>query len=85
MWIRFNCEMYPLLNRDGERAKATGKPQERYARLRALHAAGEQDLLARGLDDAHTCLPRVVKRFGRRLISLGGIRDDLWTPYCFRL
>lgn len=42
--------------------------------------------LARGLDDAHAWLPPpVAKRFGRRLTALGWIRDDGWTPYCFRL
>jgi hypothetical protein len=83
---RLTCEMYLLMNRDTENAKAAGKPEERYARLLALHAAGEQDLLARGLDDAHAWLPPpVAKRFGRRLTALGWIRDDAWTPYCFRL
>src|SRR5579863_10290820 len=47
---RLTCEMYLLMNRDGEGAKVAGKPQERYVRLLALHSAGEQDLLARGLD-----------------------------------
>jgi hypothetical protein len=83
---RLTCEMYLLMNRDGENSKAAGNPQERYARLLALHQAGEQDLLARGLDDAHAWLPPpVAKRFGRRLTALGWIRDDAWTPYCFRL
>jgi hypothetical protein len=84
---RLTCEMYLLMNRDAESAKAVGKPQERYARLLALQAAGEQDLLARGLDDdAHAWLPSpVAQRFGRRLTALGWIRDDGWTPYCFRL
>jgi hypothetical protein len=83
---RLTCEMYLLMNRGGESAKAAGKPQERYARLLALHKAGERDLLARGLDDAHAWLPPpVAKRFGRRLTKLGWIRDDVWTPYCFRL
>jgi hypothetical protein len=83
---RLTCEMYLLLNRDEANAKAAGKPQERYARLLALHKAGEQDLLARGLDDAHAWLPPpVAKRFGRRLMALGWMRDDAWTPYCFRL
>jgi hypothetical protein len=60
--------------------------QERYAQMLALHAACEQDLLARGLDDVHAWLPpSVAKRFGRRLEALGWIRDDGWTPYCFRL
>jgi hypothetical protein len=44
------------------------------------------DLLARGLDDAHAWLPPpIAKRFGRRLEALGWLRDDAWTPYCFRL
>jgi hypothetical protein len=83
---RLTCEMYLLLNRDAENAKPAAKPQERYAQLLALHQAGEQDLLARGLDDAHAWLPPpIAKRFGRRLSALGWIRDDAWTPYCFRL
>jgi len=61
-------------------------PRERYAQLLALHRAGERDLLARGLDDAHAWLPpQVARRFGRRLESLGWIRDNAWTPYCRRL
>jgi hypothetical protein len=83
---RLTCEMYLLMNRDGEKGTAAGKPQERYAQLLALYKAAEQELLARGLDDAHARLPApVAKRFGRRLASLGGLRDDAWTPYCFRL
>jgi len=83
---RLTCEMYLLLNRDVATTKPAGYPQERYAQLLALHKAGEQDLLARGLDDAHAWLPPpIAKRFGRRLASLGWIRDDAWTPYCFRL
>ncbi len=27
----------------------------------------------------------IAKRFGRRLAALGWVRDDAWTPYCFRL
>jgi len=60
--------------------------RHRYECLLALHRAGELDLLARGLDDAHAWLPpRIAKRFGRRLESLGWLRDDAWTPYCRRL
>jgi hypothetical protein len=60
--------------------------RERYAQMLALHKACEQDLLARGLDDAHGWLPpSIARRFGRRLEALGWIRDDAWTPYCFRL
>jgi hypothetical protein len=77
---RLTCEMYMLAD------PAEGKPRERYARLLALHDAGERDLLARGLDDAHAWLPPpVAKRFGRRLTALGWVRDDTWTPYCRRL
>lgn len=77
---RLTCEMYLLAD------PHAGTPRDRYARLLALHRAGEQDLHARGLDDAHAWLPpAVAKRFGRRLESLGWIRDDAWTPYCFRI
>ena len=77
---RLTCEMYLLADPDA------GTPRDRYLRLLALHRAGEQDLLARGLDDAHAWLPPpIAKRFGRRLAALGWLRDDAWTPYCFRL
>jgi len=77
---RLTCEMYLLLD------PKAGTPQQRYARLLALHNAGETDLLARGLEDAHAWLPpEIAKRFGRRLTTLGWIRDDKWTPYCRRL
>ena len=83
---RLTCEMYLLLDRDAGGNSSAGNPQERYARLLALHQAGEKDLLARGLDDAHAWLPPpIAKRFDRRLTNLGWIRDDAWTPYCFRL
>jgi hypothetical protein len=60
--------------------------RQRYEWLLALHAAGERDLLARGLDDAHAWLPPpIARRFGRRLESLGWVRDDAWTPFCRRL
>jgi len=77
---RITCEMYLLAD------PGAGNPLERYARLLELHRAGEQDLLARGLDDAHAWLPpAIAKRFGRRLAALGWLRDDAWTPYCRRL
>jgi hypothetical protein len=77
---RLTCEMYMLAD------PAEGKPRDRYARLLALHRAGERDLLARGLDDVHAWLPPpIAKRFGRRLEALGWVRDDAWTPYCRRL
>lgn len=77
---RITCEMYLLVDPEA------GNPRERYARLLELHRAGEQDLLARGLDDAHAWLPPpIAKRFGRRLAALGWLRDDAWTPYCRHL
>ena len=77
---RLTCEMYLLV----DRGAAEHDGRERYAQLLALHAACEQDLLARGLDDAHAWLPpSIARRFGRRLAALGWIRDDGWTPYCF--
>lgn len=77
---RLTCEMYLLV------APGEGKPRERYAHLLALHATGEHDLLARGLQDAHAWLPpSIAKKFGRRLEALGWVRDDAWTPYCRRL
>ena len=85
---RLTCEIYLLVdrdaNRDGKVADATS-PRERYAQLLALHDAGERDLIARGLNDAHAWLPpHIAKRFGRRLTALGWLRDDAWTPYCKR-
>jgi hypothetical protein len=63
-----------------------GNARARWAQFLALHAAGERDLLARGLDDAHAWVPPpIARRFGRRLESLGWLRDDAWTPYCRRL
>ncbi len=85
---RLTCEIYLLLDREGERNSGADKSgaRERHLRLVALHRAGENDLLARGLDDAHAWLPpSIARRFGRRLESLGWTRDDGWTPYCRRL
>lgn len=89
---RLTCEMYLLVDRSNPRGDApgrsgkAGKPRERYEWLLALHAAGERDLFARGLDDAHAWLPpQIARRFGRRLEALGWVRDDAWTPYCRRL
>jgi hypothetical protein len=77
---RLTCEMYLLV------APGEGNPRERYGRLIALHRAGERDLLARGLHDAHAWLPPpIARKFGRRLAALGWVRDDAWTPYCRRL
>lgn len=81
---RLTCEMYLLVNREPLPANAVS-PRERYAQLLALHDAGQRDLVARGLDDAHAWLPpAIAKRFGRRLTQLGWVRDDAWTPYCKR-
>jgi hypothetical protein len=77
---RLTCEMYLLAD------PGAGKPRERFARMLALHRAGERDLINRGLDDAHAWLPPpIAKKFGRRLEALGWVRDDGWTPYCRRL
>ena len=58
---------------------------EMYLILDPLHQAGERDLISRGLDDAHAWLPPGVShRFGKRLEVLGWVRDDKWTPYCYR-
>ena len=82
---RLTCEMYLLVDRENGPARrgGAGSPRERWAQFLALHAAGERDLLARGLDDTHAWLPpQIARRFGRRLASLGWLRDDTWTPYC---
>lgn len=77
---RLTCEMYLFAD------PHAGTRRERYVRLLELHRAGAADLRARGLDDAHASLPPpIAQRFGRRLESLGWIRDDAWTPYCRRL
>lgn len=76
---RLTCEMYFFAD------PAAATPRDRYESLLALHRAGEEDLRARGLEDAHAWLPpRIAKRFGRRLAALGWVRDDAWTPYCKR-
>jgi hypothetical protein len=71
---------------EGSRDIREHAARERFAYFLALHRAGEQDLLARGLEDAHAWLPpQVARRFGRRLESLGWVRDSAWTPYSRRL
>jgi hypothetical protein len=76
---RLTCEIYLLAD------PAAGTPRERLSAIAALDRAGEEDLRSRGLDDAHAWLPPpVARRFGRRLETLGWIRDDAWTPYCRR-
>jgi len=95
---RLTCEMYLLIDRGAERANqergsdplhslgCRAQAKQHYEWLLALHAAGERDLFARGLDDAHAWLPPpIARRFGRRLEALGWVRDDAWTPYCRKL
>jgi hypothetical protein len=75
-----------LARNDNQRNVRVQAARQRYEWLLALHAAGERDLFARGLDDAHAWLPPpIARRFGRRLEALGWVRDDAWTPYCRRL
>ena len=77
---RLTSELYLLVKRDQRGAR------ERWLDLLALHAAGAADLTAKGLEDAHAWLPpAIARRFGRRLETLGWVRDDAWTPYCRRL
>jgi hypothetical protein len=77
---RLTCEVYLLAD------PQAGSPRDRFDWILQLHRAGERDLLARGLDDAHAWLPPpIAKRFGRRLEKLGWVRDDAWTPHCRRL
>jgi hypothetical protein len=78
--LRLTCEAYLLLDpRDAA-------PRERWARIVALQEAASRDAWAKGLADVHCWLPpRIARRFGRRLESLGWVRDDSWTPYCKKL
>ena len=78
--LRLTCEAYLLLDpRDAA-------PRERWARIVALQEAASRDAWAKGLADVHCWVPpRIARRFGRRLESLGWIRDDSWTPYCKKL
>jgi hypothetical protein len=78
--LRLTAEAYLLLDpRDST-------PRRRWERLLALHGATAEDAWQKGLSDVHAWLPPgISRRFGRRLESLGWIRDDRWTPYCKRL
>ena len=78
--LRLTCEAYLLLDpRDAT-------PRERWARIVALQEAASHDAWAKGLADVHCWVPpRVARRFGRRLESLGWMRDDSWTPFCKKL
>jgi hypothetical protein len=76
---RLTCEIYLLMDPDA------GTPRDRFTRIAELQRAGEADLRARGLEDAHAWLPpRIASRFGRRIEQLGWQCDDHWTPYCRR-
>jgi len=79
---RLTCEAYLLLDRVDDRFNA----RQRYEGLLELQRAGEADLMRKGLEDAYAWLPpSIARRFGRRLETLGWVRDDAWTPYCRRL
>lgn len=52
---RLTCELYLLMDRDASESSSAGNPQERFARLLALHQAGEKDLLARWTTRTHGC------------------------------
>ena len=76
---RLTCEIYLLVD------PSLGAARDRLLRMVTLHRAGERDLISRGLDDAHAWLPpQIGRRFGRRLETLGWVRDDKWTPYSYR-
>ena len=78
--LRLTAEAYLLLD------PAKGTPRQRWQWLLALHEATRAEAWQRGLEDVHAWLPPVIARkFGRRLASLGWLRDDAWTPYCKRL
>lgn len=84
--LRLTCEAYLLLDPRGAAGKVRDAPRERWARIAALQEAASRDAWAKGLADAHCWLPpRIARRFGRRLESLGWVRDDFWVPYCKRL
>ncbi|HUI73745.1 MAG TPA: hypothetical protein VLX32_02310 [Candidatus Acidoferrum sp.] len=78
--LRLTAEAYLLLD------PASGTPREKWQWLLALHEATHQDAWRRGLEDVHAWLPpAIANKFGRRLSSLGWIRDDVWTPYSKKL
>jgi hypothetical protein len=78
--LRLTAEAYLLLD------PKAGTPRERWEWLLELHAATEQEAARRGLEDAHAWLPpEIAAKFGKRLMRLGWVRDDAWTPYCKRV
>ncbi len=78
--LRLTAEAYLLID------PLAGTPRRRWEGILALHSAAASDAWRKGLSDVHAWLPpRLPRRFGRRLESLGWVRDDRWTPYCKRL
>ncbi len=78
--LRLTAEVYLLID------PHAGRPRRRWESILALHDAAASDAWRKGLSDVHAWLPpRLAKRFGRRLESLGWVRDDRWTPYCKKL
>ena len=78
--LRLTAEAYLLLD------PHAGSPRQRWEWLMGLHAVTEREATRRGLEDVHAWLPPpIATKFGRRLIRLGWVRDDEWTPYCKRL
>jgi hypothetical protein len=79
-FLRLTAEAYLFLD------PRAGTPRKRWQWLLALHAAAERDAWQRGLEDVHPWLPPpIAKKFGKRVESLGWLRDDAWTPYCKKL
>lgn len=78
--LRLTAEAYLLID------PLAGTPRCRWESILSLHDATASDAWKKGLSDVHAWLPpRLAKRFGRRLESLGWVRDDRWTPYCKKL
>ena len=78
--LRLTAEAYLLLDPN------VATPRERWEWLLGLHTATEQEAARRGLEDVHAWLPpEIAAKFGKRLVKLGWVRDDVWTPYCKRL
>lgn len=78
--LRLTAEAYLLID------PLAGTPRRRWEGILALHDAAASDAWRKGLGDIHAWLPPCLsKRFGRRLESLGWVRDDRWTPYCKKL
>jgi hypothetical protein len=78
--LRLTAETYLLID------PRAGTPRRRWESILSLHDAAARDAWRKGLSDVHAWLPpRLAKRFGRRLESLGWVRDDRWTPYCKKL